>query len=98
MDELCPVSSRNPRRLCAILIVSDRSADSSHVTAFRDFVLAQKYATDRIRFAYMYADKQRAFVDAFKPQSVSANNEELRVVSKLFWVGGGLIALTLLLF
>uniref|UniRef100_A0A914W4S8 DnaJ homolog subfamily C member 16 n=1 Tax=Plectus sambesii TaxID=2011161 RepID=A0A914W4S8_9BILA len=79
MDDLCPVSSRNPRRLCAILIVSDRPAEGSHVSAFRDFVLTHKYETDRIRFTYMYADKQRAFVDAFKPQSVNTKDEELSV-------------------
>jgi DnaJ family protein C protein 16 len=81
MDELCPVSSRNPRRLCAILIVSDQPTESSHVAAFRDFVLTQKYTSDRIRFAYMYADKQRAFVDSFKPQSVAAKEEGIQTVS-----------------
>ncbi|VDO37005.1 unnamed protein product [Haemonchus placei] len=51
LDELCPVSSRNPRRLCVILPVMDSSEDEDFLNSFRVFARQHKdhYAKQKVR-------------------------------------------------
>ncbi|CAJ0581345.1 unnamed protein product, partial [Mesorhabditis spiculigera] len=66
LDELCPVSSRNPRRLCAILVVMDGS-DEKYVESYRRFVTARKGKFDdgKVNLVYLYANRQTDWIKPF---------------------------------
>lgn len=82
MDDLCPVSSRNPRKLCAIMLVSERASESKHVSTLRDFVQTHRkqYSAERIRFAYMFADRQKEFMREFQPKLLTDHDDTTKVI------------------
>ncbi|RCN24776.1 hypothetical protein ANCCAN_29521 [Ancylostoma caninum] len=67
LDELCPVSSRNPRRLCAILPVVDSSEDEVFVNSFRNFARqhGKSYAKQKVVLTYIYANRQSEWIKPF---------------------------------
>ncbi|VDM48912.1 unnamed protein product [Toxocara canis] len=67
LDDLCPVSSRNARKLCVVLTVVDSSADQRYISTMRQFVRREgaPLAAQRIQFAYMFVDKQKEFILPF---------------------------------
>ncbi|VDM97334.1 unnamed protein product [Thelazia callipaeda] len=63
-DDLCPISLRNMRNLCVVLIDSSSSSDDSyHVTLFRNFVheYGNTIKYKRLKFAYVDVNKQKEF-------------------------------------
>ncbi|KAK6030362.1 DnaJ domain protein [Ostertagia ostertagi] len=67
LDELCPVSSRNPRRLCVILPVMDSSEDEGFLNSFRMFARQHKdlYAQQKVVLTYIYANRQSEWIKPF---------------------------------
>ncbi|XGW12180.1 hypothetical protein V3C99_013120 [Haemonchus contortus] len=67
LDELCPVSSRNPRRLCVILPVMDSSEDEDFLNSFRVFARQHKdhYAKQKVVLTYIYANRQSEWIKPF---------------------------------
>ncbi|KHJ91828.1 DnaJ domain protein [Oesophagostomum dentatum] len=67
LDELCPVSSRNQRRLCVILPVVDSSDDETFLNSFRNFARQHKadYSRQGVMLTYVYANRQSEWIKPF---------------------------------
>lgn len=89
LEALCPCEWNKPRkRLCVVLVTRASQDHDVHRGAFRS--LAQQAGTvyggltDRVRFAYIYHDRQEEFVKALMPPDGRENVEPvLRIV--LIW-------------
>lgn len=80
-DHLCPPeSSKTRKRLCVILISAQEALepiDEEHKReALRNFVAEHKFNPERVRFTYIYRDRQRSFVQAL----VSPEESDLNLV------------------
>ncbi|CAJ0955475.1 unnamed protein product, partial [Mesorhabditis belari] len=66
LDELCPVSSRNPRRLCVILVAMEGS-DDRYIDSYRQFIMERKTRlnADKITLSYIYANRQTEWLKPF---------------------------------
>lgn len=75
LDELCPVSSRNPRRLCVILPVVDSSDDEDFLNSFRMFARQHKqlYADQKVVLTYIYANRQSEWIKPFLEKRTGEN-------------------------
>lgn len=64
-EEICPTETvRNRKRLCSILLTA-AGGDELHIDAYRSFVETNGLLLrDRVRFAYMFADKQSVFLES----------------------------------
>ena len=63
MDAVCPTeSSVYRRRLCVLLLSGDSVAEVEYRDALREF--ARKSDQPRVRFGYVYPERQRDFFNA----------------------------------
>merc|ERR1719495_1032302 len=82
-DALCPIeSSRTRKRLCVILFTRDSEEHEEYRQAMRDFVAGTKFSPERVRFTYIYLEKQQQFINAVAQDE----SPELKVV--LLWRRG----------
>ena len=67
LDTLCPADSSLPRRhLCAVLVARAADPQPARQAALRRHVSATKLTSPRLRYAYMYMDKQAKFLDSLR--------------------------------
>ncbi|KAB0795064.1 hypothetical protein PPYR_11903 [Photinus pyralis] len=68
LESLCPCEWNKPRkRLCVVLVTTASDSHDLHRQSFRRYAQASPYSTERVRFAYIYHDKQTEFVNALMP-------------------------------
>ncbi|XP_022905237.1 dnaJ homolog subfamily C member 16 [Onthophagus taurus] len=69
LDSLCPCEWNKPRKkLCVVLVTSTSSNHDVHRETFRLYAQNAPYSIDKVRFAYIYHDKQIEFVNALIPE------------------------------
>lgn len=69
LESLCPCEWNKPRkRLCVVLVTTASDSHDLHRQSFRRYAQASPYSTERVRFAYIYHDKQAEFVNALIPE------------------------------
>lgn len=65
LDGICPTEWNRPRkRLCVILVTENTNAHDEARDALRKIALESAFSADRVRFAYIYQDRQAEFVSA----------------------------------
>ena len=65
LDYLCPPEmSTSRRRLCVILVTEDREEDDETREQLRQFTRQFKYNPERIKFSYIYRNKQTEFLSS----------------------------------
>lgn len=65
MEGVCPAEWSQPRkRLCVILITENNDSHNFARTAFRNIALQAEYSIERVRFAYIFKEKQKEFINA----------------------------------
>ncbi|CAI4229220.1 unnamed protein product [Auanema sp. JU1783] len=85
-DEICPVSSRNPRNLCAILPVFDTEEEKDFVDSWRTYAINSynRWSQMKLRLVYIYANKQsewlRPFIEKRGPEQVSPTARDILVI------------------
>lgn len=68
LDVLCPCEWVKPKKkLCVVLVTKKSSEHDEHRQAFRTYAQSSPYSSDKVRFAYIYHDKQAEFVNSLKP-------------------------------
>lgn len=72
-DALCPVESmRSRRRLCVVLVTQDDPAHDPSRAALREYALGdQARERDRVRYTYLFREKQVEFMNALTAGSGS---------------------------
>lgn len=69
LESLCPCEWNKPRkRLCVVLVTTASNGHDPHRQSFRHYAQASPYSTERVRFAYIYHDKQTEFVNSLMPE------------------------------
>ncbi|KAK4305788.1 hypothetical protein Pmani_022334 [Petrolisthes manimaculis] len=100
-DALCPVESmRARRRLCVVLVTQDDPAHDPSRAALRDYATATDQARERerVRYTYLFREKQVDFMNALTAASGSPVETNHRIVIlwrterhtlKYEWLEGG---------
>jgi hypothetical protein len=64
-DALCPPEWAPPRkRLCVVLVSENTPYHDEPRQALREFAQEAPYSTERVRFAYIFQERQTEFVSA----------------------------------
>ncbi|RWS27457.1 DnaJ-like protein subfamily C member 16 [Leptotrombidium deliense] len=64
-DQLCPTESlRIRRRLCVVLVTNNVMEHEPQRDAMRSFIREHSFNKDRIRFMYLFQEKQQEFIKA----------------------------------
>ncbi|XP_023241967.1 dnaJ homolog subfamily C member 16-like [Centruroides sculpturatus] len=83
-DQLCPPDgTRTRKRLCVILITHNTQNHDPHRSVMRDFIVSEDFPNDRIRFMFLYEEKQSEFVKALSSGDGAPSDPLLHVV--LLW-------------
>lgn len=70
LEGVCPAEWNRPRkRLCVILVTENTDAHNYARNALRQIALQSGYSSERVRFAYIFQDKQTDFVNAMSKGS-----------------------------
>jgi len=95
-DALCPEeSSKTRKRLCVVLFTRDTEEHREYRQAMRDFVRANRFSPDRVRFTYLLAERQQQFVSSVTKGAAEGADRRLLVLwrrgqgqVKLEWLEG----------
>lgn len=68
LDSICP-ADRPRKRLCVILVTENTETHDEAREALRKIALESSFSSERVRFAYIYQDRQSAFVNALSDGS-----------------------------
>ncbi|KAJ9586685.1 hypothetical protein L9F63_019723, partial [Diploptera punctata] len=80
-DALCPPEWARPRkRLCVVLVSEDTPYHDEPRQALREFAQEAPYSTERVRFTYIFQEKQTEFVSALANGEGSPAEPVLHVV------------------
>ncbi|ALC44985.1 CG41320 [Drosophila busckii] len=96
LEGVCPAEWNRPRkRLCVVLITENSPEYDMARGALRHIALESGYSMDRVRFAYMFKEKQADFLNAISKGSFEDNLLRLVVIwrrdstqIKYEWVDG----------
>lgn len=73
LEGICPTEWNRPRkRLCVILVTANTDTHDSARQALRRIALESAFSAERVRFAYIYQEKQMEFISALQPESGTA--------------------------
>ncbi|XP_037947969.1 dnaJ homolog subfamily C member 16 [Teleopsis dalmanni] len=65
LDDLCPAEwNRARKRLCVVLITKNCKSHDIARGTLREIALSSEFSSQRVRFAYIFMDKQTEFVNA----------------------------------
>lgn len=79
-DQLCPPeASRSQKRLCVVLITRNIKTHEPYRQALRTFLQENPPTNDRVRFVYIFADRQEDFLKALTTED-SNDTRELGLV------------------
>lgn len=83
-DQLCPPEAvRARKRLCVILITKNTAEHDLHRALMRDFLKHIFHPTERVRYMFLYKEKQEDFVNALSVGEGAPKDPVLHVV--LVW-------------
>ncbi|XP_055616645.1 dnaJ homolog subfamily C member 16 [Toxorhynchites rutilus septentrionalis] len=83
LEGVCPAEWNRPRkRLCVVLITENTSTHDEARLAMRRMALESTYSPDRVRYAYIYREKQTEFISALTEHS---NLEETVLKVVIIW-------------
>ncbi|XP_969135.2 dnaJ homolog subfamily C member 16 isoform X1 [Tribolium castaneum] len=69
LEALCPCEWNKPRkRLCVVLVTKASTSHDPHRQSFRIYAQNSPYNVEKVRFAYIYHDKQTEFVNSLIPE------------------------------
>lgn len=72
LEGLCPTEWNRPRkRLCVILVTANTERHDSARRALRRIALESAFSAERVRYAYLYREKQTEFVRALQQNSAA---------------------------
>lgn len=81
LDALCPAGWSRPRkRLCVLLVSQNTPYHDEHRQSLRRFAQESNYTPDRVRFMYVFQERQADFVHALTAGSGSPAEPLLHVV------------------
>jgi len=81
LDYLCPPEmSTSRRRLCVILVTEDREEDDEAREQLRQFTRQFKYNPERIKFSYIYRNKQTEFLSSLSNDGESPSEPQSHMV------------------
>lgn len=64
-DTLCPEeSTRSRKRLCVVLFSKNQGGQEEFRQSMRDFIKDHRFSPERVRFAYIFTERQHQFVSA----------------------------------
>lgn len=70
LDSVCPIEWARPRkRLCVVLISENIQEHDEPRQAMRVFAQETTYSTERVRFSYIYRERQQEFVKSLSTGS-----------------------------
>lgn len=79
LEGICPAEWNRPRkRLCVVLITENSEEHNFARGALRNIALQSAYSLEKVRFAYIYKEKQLDFINAISQGS--ENEKLLRIV------------------
>lgn len=79
LEALCPAEWNRPRkRLCVVLVTGVTAEHDAARQALRQFAQDTHYSLDRVRFVYLYHEKQTEFVESM--WAASTGHPLLRIV------------------
>uniref|UniRef100_A0A0A1WZF6 DnaJ homolog subfamily C member 16 n=1 Tax=Zeugodacus cucurbitae TaxID=28588 RepID=A0A0A1WZF6_ZEUCU len=65
LEGVCPAEWSQPRkRLCVILITENNDSHNFARIVFRNIALQAEYSIERVRFTYMFKERQKDFINA----------------------------------
>lgn len=80
LDGICPAEWNRPRkRLCVILVTENTENHDRARETLRRIALQSSYSTERVRFAYIYQNKQFDFINSLSAHG-RPDNTLLRIV------------------
>lgn len=80
-DELCPPEAlRSRRRLCVVLVTCNSVKHDPHRAHLREYVQQKGFPTERVRFTFIYKEKQAEFVSTLSSGEESPQDPTLHLV------------------
>ena len=77
---VCPAEWNRPRKKLCVILITENSENHNHARqALRKIALESTYSPERVRFAYIFKEKQLEFINAISVNSGS-NDTNLRLV------------------
>lgn len=67
LEELCPCAWNKPKiKICVALVTEDSADHDPHRLAFRQYAEKFPFGTERVRFTYIYHQRQSLFINALR--------------------------------
>lgn len=83
LEELCPAAWNKPKiKICVALVTEDSADHDPHRMAFRQYAEKFPFGTERVRFTYIYHQRQSLFINALR----KGRNDVLLDVSIYFGI------------
>ncbi|XP_052895215.1 dnaJ homolog subfamily C member 16-like [Anopheles moucheti] len=83
LDSVCPAEWNRPRkRLCVVLVTENTSSHDGARTIMRKIALESGFSRERVRYAYIYQEKQNDFIGALSKHN-QPKETLLQIV--IFW-------------
>ncbi|XP_041451721.1 dnaJ homolog subfamily C member 16, partial [Drosophila obscura] len=81
LESVCPAEWNRPRkRLCVILITENSDEHNLARSAMREIALHSRYSVERVRFAYMFKERQPNFINALSKGSFAKNLLQIVII------------------
>lgn len=81
LDALCPPEWAKPRkRLCVVLVSENTPTHDSSRQVLRQFAQESPYSSDRVRFTYIFRERQSEFINALTSGEDSPTESTLHIV------------------
>ncbi|XP_076315234.1 dnaJ homolog subfamily C member 16-like isoform X2 [Tachypleus tridentatus] len=80
-DQLCPPeAARSRKRLCVILVTRNIQAHDPYRAVMREFIQQNNYPKEKVRFMFIFQEKQTEFVNALSSGEGAPLEPDLHVV------------------
>lgn len=80
LDDLCPSGLPwSRRKLCVVLVCGETPSHEPHKQSLRRFALESRYSKERVRFMYVYQERQPHFISALTSGKDSPSEPLLHV-------------------
>ncbi|XP_015044383.2 dnaJ homolog subfamily C member 16 [Drosophila pseudoobscura] len=81
LESVCPAEWNRPRkRLCVILITENTDEHNVARGAMREIALHSRYSVERVRFAYMFKERQPNFINALSKGSFAKDHPQIVII------------------
>lgn len=80
MDGICPAEWNRPKKKLCVILITENSGNHDYARhVLRRIAVESNYNKDRVKFAYIYQEKQKEFINALQSNSVS-DKSHLKIV------------------